>query len=77
MRLTHWIITLNASICRIKKKTEISKKSVRYLSVSLSLTLSRNKIVEQHIRKKIHNVLMFWVEGGIILLCGLTPVSFL
>jgi len=44
-------------------------KIVRYPSVSLSATLSRNEIVEQHIRKKTHkpNALRF----------GLKVVSFL
>ena len=39
----------------------IKWKPVKYRSVSLSPTLSRNKIVEQHIRKKIHkpNALRF------------------
>jgi len=46
--------------------------NVRYLSASLSLTLSRNQKVEQHIRKKTHksNALRFSVEGGVIPLCG-------
>jgi len=41
-------------------------------NVSLSLTLSRNEKVEQHIRKKTHklNALRFWVEGEINSLCG-------
>ena len=48
-------------------------KIVRYLRVSPSPALSRNKKVEQHIREKTHkpNVLRFWVEGVVILLCGL------
>ena len=52
---------------------------VRYPSVSLSPTLSMNEKVEQHIRKKTHkpNSLRFWVEGGVISLCGLTQFSFL
>jgi len=52
---------------------------VRYLSVILSFTLGRNKKVEQYIRKKTHkpNVLRFWVEGGVIPLCGLALFSFL
>jgi len=51
---------------------------VRYPSVSLSSTLSRNEKVEQHIRKKTHkpNALRFWVEGGVILLLGWALVSF-
>jgi len=41
--------------------------------------LSRNEIVEQHIRKKTYkpNVLRFWVEGGVIPLCGWLLFSFL
>jgi len=41
---------------------------VRYSSVSLSPTLSRNEKVEQYIRNKTYkpNVLWFWVEGGVI-----------
>jgi len=41
---------------------------VKYPSVSLSPTLSRNEKVEQHIRKKIRkpNALRFWVEGSVI-----------
>jgi len=40
--------------------------------VTLNIKLSKNEIVEQHIRKKTHksNVLRFWVEGGVILLYG-------
>jgi len=43
-----------------------------YPSESLNLTLSINEKVEQHIKKKTHkpNALRFWVEGGVILLCG-------
>jgi len=45
---------------------------VRYSSVSLSSTLSKNEKIEQHIRKKTYkpNVLRFWVKGGVIFLCG-------
>jgi len=41
-------------------------------NVSLSLKLSRNEKVEQHVRKKTHkpNALRFWVEGDVIPLCG-------
>jgi len=52
--------------------------SVRYASMNLSSTLSRNEKVEQHIRRKnIHklNVLRFWVKGGVILLCGVARFS--
>jgi len=40
---------------------------VRYLSVSLSLTLCKNEKVERHIKKKTCklNVLRFWVEGSV------------
>jgi len=46
--------------------------NVKYPSVSLSSTLSRNEKVEKHIRKKTHkpNALRFWVESGVIPLCG-------
>jgi len=52
---------------------------VRYSSVSLSPTLGRNEKVGQDIRKKTHkpNALRFWVEGGVIPLCGLTHFSLL
>ena len=42
--------------------------TIRYLSVSLSLTLSRNEKVEQYIKKKTHkpNALKFWVEDDVI-----------
>jgi len=54
------------------KGLSLEREIVRYSSVSLSLILSRNEIVEQHIRKKTHkpNALRFWVEGGVIPLCG-------
>jgi len=58
----------------IRKKTlSLEGEIVRYPSVSLSPTLSRNEIVEQHIRKNTQklNALRFWVEGGVIPLCGL------
>jgi len=44
--------------------------TVRYPSVSLNTSLSRNEKVEQHITKNIHksNTLRFWIEGNIILL---------
>jgi len=47
--------------------------------MSLSLTLSSNEKVEQHIRKKTHkpNALRFWVEGGVIPLCGFGSVPIL
>jgi len=50
---------------------------VRNLNMSLSLTLSKNEKVEQHIRKKTHKsiILRFWVEGGVIPLCLRYPPS--
>jgi len=66
------------------KDNLFNAKLIRYSSVSLSLTLSRNEKVEQHIRKKIHkpNALRFWVESGVIplyvglvlILCEISPV---
>jgi len=57
---------------KIKLMIEFCDQFVRNSSVSLSFTLSRNEKVEQHIRKKTHkcNALRFWVEGGVIPLCG-------
>jgi len=54
----------------VEERLSLEGEIVRYSSVSLSLTLSRNDKVEQHIKKKTHklNVLRFWVEGGIIIL---------
>jgi len=45
---------------------------VKYSNASRSPTLGKNEKVEQHIRKKTRkpNVLRFWVEGGVIPLCG-------
>jgi len=50
---------------------------VRYSSVSLSPTLSKNEKVKRYIRKKTHKpiALRFWVEGGGIPLCGLAQFS--
>jgi len=52
---------------------------VRYSSVSRSLTLGRNEKVEQHIRKKTRkpNALRFWVERGVIPLCGFGSILIL
>jgi len=49
------------------RDSHLRERFVRYLSVSLSPTLSRNEKVEQHIRKKTYkpNALKFWVEGGV------------
>jgi len=56
----------------VEEGLSLEGEIVRYPSVSLSLTLSKNEIVEQHIRKKTHkpNALRFWVEGGVIPLYG-------
>ena len=61
------------------RDSHLRGRFVRYPSVNLSPTLSRNEKVEQHIRKKTHkpNALKFWVEGGVILLYGLAQFSFL
>jgi len=61
------------------KELSLEGEIVRYPSVSLSPTLSRSEKVEQHIRKKTHkpNALRFWVEGGVILLCGFGSVFIL
>jgi len=52
------------------RDSHLKREIVRYSSVSLSPTLSRNEKVEKHIRKKTHKpkALRFWVEGGVILL---------
>jgi len=65
---------------KLSLEGEIVRYSIfRYSSVSLCPTLGRNEKVEQHIRKKTHksNNLRFWVEGSVILLYGLTLMSFL
>jgi len=63
----------------VEEGLSLEGEIVRYSSVSLSPTLGRNEKVEQHISKKTHkpNALRFWIEGGVILLYGLTLVSFL
>jgi len=57
----------------------IGNKTVRYPSMSLSPTLSRNEKDEQHIRKKTHklNALRFWIESGVIILYGFGSVLIL
>ena len=58
------------------KGLSLAEEIVRYPSVSLSPTLSKNEKFEQYIRKKTHkpNALRFWVEGGVILLYGFDSV---
>jgi len=70
---------LEGEYTNVEEGLSLEGKIVRYPSVSLSATLSRNEKVEQHIRKKTHklNVLRFWVEGGVIPLYGLALGSFL
>ena len=59
--------------CFCSRRSVSMWKRVGYPSVSLSVTLSRNEKVKQHIRKKTHksNVLKFWVESDFTFLCGL------
>jgi len=73
----YWQMTLKVSRCSFDDV--YIAHIVRYASVSLSLTLSRNEKVEQHVRNKTHkpNALRFWVEGSVISLYGLAFVSFL
>jgi len=61
------------------RDSHLRERFVRYPSVSLSPTLSRNEKVEQHIKKKTHkrNALRFWVEGGVISLCEFDSVLIL
>jgi len=56
----------------VEEGLSLKGEIVRYPSVSLSPTLSRNERVEKHIRKKTHkpNTLKFWEEGGVIPSCG-------
>jgi len=61
----------------VEEGLSLEGEIVRYSNMSLSPTLGRNEKVEQHIRKKTHkpNALRFWVEGGVIPLCGLAQFS--
>jgi len=61
----------------VEEGLSLEEEIVRNPSVSLSPTLSKNGKVEQHIRKKTHkpNALRFWVEGGVIPLCGSAQFS--
>ena len=59
----HGAMTVNNSFSK-------SQKSIRNRSVSLSLTLSRNEKVDQHIKK-------FWIEGGVIFLCEFDSILIL
>jgi len=62
-----------------KGLSHLRGRFVRYPSVSLCPTLSRNEKVGQHIRKKTHkpNALRFWVESGVIPLYGFGSVLIL
>ena len=73
------ILPLEEECTNVEERLSLEGETVRYPSVSLSLTLSRNEKIEQHIRKKTHksNTLRFWVEGGVIPLCFGLLFSFL
>ena len=60
----------------MKEELSLQEEIVRYASVSLSPTLSRNENFDKHIRKKTckPNALRFWVEGCVISLYGLALV---
>ena len=63
----------------VEERLSLEGEIVRYSTVSRSPSLGRNEKFEQHIRKKTHkpNALRFWVEGGVILLCGFGSVFIL
>jgi len=71
------VLSLERKCINVDERLSLEGKIVRYPSVSLSLTLSRNEKVEQHIRKKTHkpNVLRFWVDMGKIFLNQNLPYS--
>jgi len=71
-------VSARGGVYQCGRDSYLRGRFVRYPSVSLSLTLSRNEKVEQHIRKKTHkpNALRFWVKGGVISLYGLAKFSF-
>ena len=73
------MLSFEGECINVEEGLTLEGEIVRYSSVSLSPTLSRNEKVKQHIRKKTHkpNALRFWVEGDVIPLHGLTLVSFL
>ena len=63
----------------IWRRDSYLREIVRYLSVSLSLTLDKNEKVEQHIRKKTYkpNVLRFWLKMVSLFYINWTHFSFL
>jgi len=67
------LLPLKGECINVKEGLSLEGEIVRYSSVSLSHTLSRNEKVEQHIKKKTHKpiALRFWVGGGVIP-CGVT-----
>jgi len=73
------LLPLEGEYINVKEGLSLEREIVRYSSVSLSPTLSRNEKVEQHIRKKTHkpNALRFRIGGGVIPLYGLALFSFL
>jgi len=72
-------VTSSYEIGSVEEGLLLEGEMVGYPSVSLSHTLGRIEKVEQYIRKKTHKptALRFWVEGGVIPLCGLAHFSFL
>jgi len=66
------MLSLEGKCAKVEEGLSLEREIVKYPSVSLSPILSRNEKVEQHIRKKTQklNVLRFWVEGCVSLLCG-------
>jgi len=71
------LLPLEGECINVEEGLSLEGEIVRYSNMSLSPTLGRNEKVEQHIRKKTHkpNALRFWVEGGVIPLCGLAQFS--
>jgi len=64
-----WFASPQRGVCiNVEERLSLEGEIVRYSSVSLSPTLSRNEKVKQRIRKKTHkpNALRFWVEGDVI-----------
>jgi len=54
------------------KGLTLGREIVRNPSMSLSLTLARNRKVEHYIKIKTHKsiALKFWVESDVNILCG-------
>jgi len=73
------MLPLKGECINVKEKLSLEVEIVRYSCVSLSLALSRNEKVEQHIRKKTHkpNALRVWVEGDVPYILGSCSHSYL